>query len=97
MDPIKNYIPEIIAGFQSPEKKIRAQLTDVWSAIAGPKIAAHTKPQLSKSGVLSVWVDQPALAYELGQKYRRALLKRAQTALGNQNIKSVRFFVGQLR
>ncbi len=97
MDPIKNLLPEIIAGFQTPEKKVRSRLTDVWSAIAGPKIAAHTKPQLSKNGELSVWVDQPALAYELGQKHKQALLKRARAALGKENIKSVRFFVGQIR
>lgn len=97
MDPIKNFLPEVVAGIQSPEKKILSRLTDAWPAVAGPKIAPHTKPQLSKKGELSVWVDQPALAYELGQKYKQALLKRAQAALGKENIKSVRFFVGQIR
>ncbi len=97
MDNIKNLLPEALAAFQTPEKQNRSNLIQAWAAVAGPKIAAHTKPQLSKNGELSVWVDEPTLAYELGQKYKQALLKRAQAALGKENIKSVRFFVGQLR
>ena len=97
MEEIKGLLPKILAGLQTPEKKSRTQLVAEWPAVAGLRIAAHTKPQLSNKGELVVWVDQPALAYELSQKYKQTLLKRAQEALGKEKVKSVRFFVGQLR
>ena len=97
MESIKNLLPEVVAGLQTPEKKTRTQLVQEWPSVAGPRIAAHTKPTLLRNGELCVWVDQAALAYELSQKYRQSLLKRAQMTLGETTIKSIRFYVGQLR
>ncbi len=97
MQSIKDLLPGVIAELQTPEKHNRGRLVNEWPSIAGPKIAAHTKPTLSKKGELSVWVDQAALAYELSQKHKPSVLKRAQAALGETVVKSVRFYVGQLR
>ena len=97
MEAIKTLLPAVLAGLQSPELALRSKLISEWPAIAGQKIAGHTKPTLSGTGDLWVWVDQSTLAFELNQKYRKSLLKRAQAVLGEEAVKSIRFRVGQLR
>lgn len=97
IQPLKNVLPQVLEKLQSPEARTRTKLVMEWPQMAGTKIAAHTKPTLSTAGELRVWVDQPTLAYELSQKYRAAILKRAQACLGEEQIKSIRFYVGQIR
>lgn len=97
MQAIKELLPSVIASLQTPEKQTRSRLISEWPSVAGPKIAAHTKPTLLRNGELCIWVDQAALAYELSQKYKSSILKRAQMALGETTIKAVRFYVGQIR
>ncbi len=97
MQAIKELIPSVLAALQAPELAQRSKLVSEWPAIAGLKIAGHTRPVLNPSGELLVWVDQSTLAFELSQRYRGSLLKRAQAALGEEAVKSVRFRVGQLR
>ena len=97
MQTLKEIIPGVLSGFQTPENLKRNRLTEHWPAIAGPRIAPHTKPALLRDGRLIVWVDESTLAFELSQKYRQSLLKRTQALMGEENIKSVLFRVGQLR
>ena len=97
MQAIKEIIPTALAHFQTPEALQRTALSQRWPELVGPKIAAHTRPALNKKERLCVWVDHPVLAFELSQKYQQALLKRVQSALGEDAVKSIRFKVGQLR
>lgn len=97
MQLLKDLIPSVLKSLQHPELLRRTELTSQWAAIAGPKIAPHTKPMLKNNGDLFVWVDQSVLAYELNQKYRQALLKRVQAILGEETVKAIHFRVGQLR
>jgi predicted nucleic acid-binding Zn ribbon protein len=94
---IGELLPAVLAGLQSPELALRSRLVSEWPAIAGAKIAEHTRPTLNNAGELWVWVDQSTLAFELNQRYRGSLLKRAQAALGEEAVKDIRFRVGQLR
>lgn len=94
---LKELLPGILDKLKTPEKQIRSKLVCEWPAIAGEKIAPKTKPVLMPSGELCVWVEQPALAYELSQKYRLSLLKRVQASLGENTVTSIRFCVGQIR
>ena len=97
MQPIRDLLPSVMRDLQNPQLLNRGTLIDRWSAIAGSKIAPHTRPSLKNNGELYVWVDQPALAFELNQRYRPTLLKRVQAVLGEDAVKSVRIRVGQLR
>ncbi len=97
MQSIKELLPSVLAGLQAPELALRSRLVTEWPAIAGEKIAAHTKPTLNTAGALWVWVDQSSLAFELNQRYRGSILKRTQAVLGEEAVKSVHFRVGQLR
>jgi predicted nucleic acid-binding Zn ribbon protein len=97
MQSIKDLLPAVFEALKTPEMQGRTKLTAHWAEIAGPRIAAHTRPSLSKDGKLFVWVDQSTLAFELSQKYGPSLLKRAQALLGEEMVKSIGFRVGQLR
>lgn len=97
MQAIKDLLPGILANLQAPEKQTRGKLVDEWPALVGAKIAAHTKPAFRKNGELCIWVDQAPLAYELSQKYGQVLLGRAQACLGKETVKSLKFYVGQIR
>ncbi len=97
MDNIRKIIDGLMGALADPASQKKMQLLEKWPAIVGTKLAGHTKPVFGKKGELIVWVDQSPLAFELRQRHQQALLKRVQTALGDGEIKSLRFFVGQIR
>ena len=95
MDDIRSILPKVIKGFEDPEKQKRSLLVDSWPSIAGEKLTQQTRPQLSSKGTLYVHVKDSALAFEISQRYRQSLLKRAQAALGEGTVKEVRVLVGE--
>jgi hypothetical protein len=95
MDEIRSILPKVIKGFEDPEKQKRSMLIDAWPSIAGEKLVKKTRPQLSSKGILYVHVSDSVLAFEISQRYRQSLLKRAQAALGEQTVKEVRVLVGK--
>lgn len=97
MDKIKDVVQKIFLDLQSPENIIKQKLIEKWEEIVGPRVAKHTKPILEKEGQLRIWVDQSVLAYELKQRYQQSLLKRINQALGSEAVKTIRFYVGQIR
>ncbi len=96
MQAVKDILPAVFQNLMTPLALKRSRLVEKWPSIAGSKISSCTKPCLGKNGELSVWVEQAALAFELNQRYKRTLLKRAQAELGEE-VKTVRIYVGQLR
>lgn len=97
MDNIKDVVLGLFKDLQAPEKTQKRQLLEKWPAIVGGKLAKHTKPLLNEKGILTVWVDQSTLAFELKQRYQDALLKRVRAALGEEAVSAIRFYVGQIR
>ena len=95
MDDIRSILPKVIRGFEDPEKQRRSLLTDSWPSIAGGKITKQTRPRLSPGGILYVYVNDSVLAFEISQRYRQSLLKRAQAVLGEETVKEVRVLVGK--
>ena len=97
MELLKDVLAHVLADLQSPKKIGNFLLAKEWPSIAGPRISPHTKPMLGANGELTIWVDQSTLAFELRQRYQDTLLKRVQTALGEEKVKQIRFRVGQIR
>jgi hypothetical protein len=97
MRPIKDVLPEVLRNLQSPEAKKKSEFFDQWQEVVGKKFSGLTKPSLTKSGQLFVWVRDSALAFELNQKYKPVILKRAKAVLGEEQIKGIHIRVGQLR
>jgi hypothetical protein len=95
MDDIRSILPKVIRGFEDPEKQKRNLLVDSWASIAGEKLTKQTRPQLSSKGILYVHVSDSVLAFEISQRYRQSLLKRAQAILGEETVKEVRVLGGK--
>ncbi|MSR77390.1 MAG: DUF721 domain-containing protein [Candidatus Omnitrophica bacterium] len=97
MDSIKNVLPSVIKNLQSPEISKRSRLSREWPEIVGPVLEKHTQPRVGNQKELIIWVDQSSLAYEIHQKYSQTILKRAQAAIGEEEVTRVVIRVGQLR
>jgi len=97
MEDIKKIIDGLMGTMSDPERAKKGTLMEKWPAVVGAKFAEHTKPSFGKKGELIVWVDQSALAFELKQRYHQVLLKRIHNALGDEEIKVLKFYVGQIR
>ena len=95
--PLKTVLNHLFTHLTKPEEQKRAALVDVWPQIAGERFAEHTKPRFAAGGRVTVWVDNSTLAFELSQRYRALILKRLQNQFGENEIKDVRFFVGEIR
>ena len=64
MDQIKNIIENVFKELQNPDVVKRRRIFEKWKEITGERISEHTKPSLTKTGKLYIWVDQAALAFE---------------------------------
>lgn len=95
MDDIRSILPKVIRGFEDPEKQKRSLLIDSWAGIAGEKLTKKTRPQLSSKGILYIHAKDSVLAFEISQRYRQSLLKRAQAVLGEEAVKEIRVLVGK--
>jgi hypothetical protein len=97
MRSIRDVLPEVLRNLQSPEAKKKSDFFDQWEKVVGKKFSGLTKPSLTKNGELFVWVRDSALAFELNQKFKPVILKRAKALLGEGQIKGIHIRVGQLR
>lgn len=97
MQSLRSLIPSVLENLRTPEKTLRSELVDRWPALVGSKVAQHTKPSLLPQGILIVWVDQSSLAFELSQRFKASILKRAQALWGEEKVREIRFKTGQIR
>ena len=97
MEAIKDVVSSVLSHLQNQESSVKQRLWNEWPTIVGPRIAPHTRPSLGENGTLYVWVNQSTLAFELNQKYKQTILKRVQASLGESQVHTVIFRVGQLR
>lgn len=95
--PLKSILENLFVSLQKdPEQRKRSALTDCWAEVAGRYVSAHSKARFSPDGNVTVWVDDSTLAFELSRRYKMALLKRLRNQFGEDQIKDLRFFVGEL-
>ncbi len=94
--PLKQVLNSIFLRLSNPENQKKSNLTDCWPKIAGSEFSKHTKPLFQKNGQVTVWVDDSTLAFELSQKYKPLLLKRLRNQFGEEEVKDLRFLVGEI-
>ena len=95
--PLKSIVHGLFADLQDPERLKRSTLVDNWPKIVGEHFSKHTKPRFTPDGKVTVWVDDSTIAFELSRRYKPAILKRLQHQFGEDQVKELRFFVGELR
>jgi hypothetical protein len=97
MKSVREVLPSILRNLQSPEAKKQNRIYDEWESVVGARFARQTKPSLGKRNELYVWVKDSTLAFEINQKYKNTILKRAQAVLGEEAVKKIYVRVGQIR
>ena len=95
--PLKSILSSLLSQLQNPEQLHRTTLVDYWPKIVGAYFSGHTKPRFSADGKVAVWVDDSTLAFELSRRHKAVLLKRLRNQFGEEQIKDIRFFVGEIR
>ena len=95
--PLKPILNSLFADLTNLEKRKRSTLVDFWPELVGGYFSKHTKPRFSTHGRITVWVDDPTIAFELRQRYQSVLLKRLKNQFGEEQVKDIRFFVGEIR
>ena len=95
--PLKPILNNLIARFLEPEQKKKSTLINQWPEIVGGQFSKHTKPRFANDGNVTVWVDDSTLAFELRHRYKPLLLKRLQHQFGEDKVKDIKFFVGEIR
>ncbi len=95
--PLKSILNNLFASLANQEQQKKSTLVDFWPKLAGSYFSKHTKPRFSPDGKITVWVDDSTIAFELSQRYKPVLLKRLKNQFGEEQVKDLRFFVGEIR
>ncbi len=95
--PLKSIVCNVLSRLTSGEPQKRSDLTSLWPSIAGEVLSERTKPRFGRDSCVVVWVDDSTLAFELSQRHKPVLLKRLQNQFGLDEVKDIKFFVGEAR
>ncbi len=87
--PLQSILDDLVARRRWAGRVDGARIFDVWEEVAGPEIAAHSRPVRLAGGVLVIAVDDPAWATQL-QFLAPELQARANSHLGPDLVRQVR-------
>ncbi len=95
--PLKSVLNSIFLNLTTnPDFQKKSALIECWPKIAG-QFSKNTKPVFSDDGKITVWVNDSTLAFELSRRYKPVLLKRLKNQFGEDEVKDLRFLVGEIR
>lgn len=89
--PLSKALAQLIAARGYAKVQTKRQLHEEWSRIAGPEIAAYTKPLDVNRGVLQVAVANTVMLSELNGFHKPGLLQRLQQERPELKIKDLKF------
>ena len=95
--PLKPILNSLLASLVGEHQRQKSTLIDFWPKVAGNYFSKHTKPRFGADGRVTVWVDDSTIAFELSQRYKPVFLKRLKNQFGEDQVRDIRFFVGQIR
>lgn len=81
-------LDRLLRSMGSPSSRTVAGIGDRWEEVAGPQLAAHTRPLRVRAGVLVVLVDDPAWASEV-RWMGDTLATRAREILNDGSIERI--------
>ena len=78
----------LLAGWGLDERLQQYRALVVWDEVVGPQIAARTRPEKIRDGVLEVCVDQPTWMQQL-QLLKPQLLAKLNAQLGDSPLREI--------
>jgi len=85
----------LLAGWGLDERLTQYQALLIWDEVVGPQIAARTKPEKIRDGVLEVSVDQPTWMQQL-QLLKPQILAKLNARLGDAPLREIFLKRGKL-
>ena len=95
--PLAPILNRLFADLEKPEQLRKSSLVEFWPKAAGSFFSKHSKARFARDGKVIVWVDDSTIAFELSRRYKPVLLKRLKNQFGDDQVKDIRFFVGEIR
>ena len=94
IEPCKvgEYLDKTTRGMGVPKAGILAVVFSIWPELVGQEIASHAEPRTLRDGVLTVVVDQPAWAAQLGY-LASDLVAKIAVFTGSSEVEKVEFRV----
>ena len=78
----------LLAGWGLEERLHQYRALVIWNEVVGPQIAARTKPEKIRDGVLEVCVDQPTWMQQL-QLLKPQILAKLNARLGDAPLREI--------
>ena len=78
----------LLAGWGLTERLRQYRSLLIWDEVVGPQIAAHTRPEKIRDGVLEVCVDQPTWMQQL-QLLKPQILAKLNARLGDGALREI--------
>jgi hypothetical protein len=78
----------LLAGWGLDERLRQYRAMLVWDEVVGPQIAAHTRPDRIRDGILEVGVDQPTWMQQL-QLLKPQILAKLNARLGDACLREI--------
>lgn len=90
---LSTFLESVLADtLRLPAAATQVRLLRSWGTIVGPLLGGKTSPGKIRNGVLTILVPNHAWAQEL-QLAKPALLKKIQSAVGEEKVREIRFAV----
>ncbi len=94
MQSLAAILPGLLRGLGLESATIGWRAVTDWPALAGDRIARHTRAASFRDGVLTIEVEGSAWMHELGF-LKRDLVRRANQHLGAEAVREVRFVLAR--
>lgn len=94
MDSIKNIIPQVIGNISQRRSDDKGRLDGIWQGVLKAQELGHTELAGIKDDKILVWVDSPAVLYQM--KIRKPkILECLQRDL--PDLRNIDFKIGKVR
>ena len=94
MESLAAILPGLMRGLGLEERVTGWRAVSEWPALAGERVARHSRATGFRDGVLTVEVEGSAWMHELGF-LKRELVRRANDHLGAQVVREVKFVLAR--
>ena len=73
------------------------QVLDIWLTEADERIKKHTNPVNFVNKVLIVEVDSSGWLFEIERRYKKKILKKLKSIVGEEEIEDIRLRMGEIK
>jgi len=95
VEDIKGILDKVIGGIETKSRGKKEKILNAWQGIVGEAAASHSRPAGIRRKVLTIEVDSSTWFYSLSLK-KKAILEDINRELGKDNIKDIRFRMGDI-